>query len=320
MADSTLLGIRKPGLGLIASAAARSFAGLARTATACVSRHKRTGGLLVSVMFTAVAGITAAVVSYSVTTESATRGNEEKPSGKQQNDGALLVHSQLMQVRNSRDGVPVLRFVECRHYPKERNKLIQAGFTSSGAPVLRFVPGDYCIFTGTEITARKTTTVDLRPQSVIKPQTPVENVSVPVSMADMASHGFSRALTNYQQYACDKFGPACRIALAIQAAENANGACEAYHYNADGSLDWGYFQINTVHLTRRGVNLRDLLDCKANIDFAYQLYKEEGFEPWTTYTSGQYRKFLDGSASSFASNLNLRHRPESLLIAGIDGF
>ena len=57
--------------------------------------------------------------------------------------------------------------------------------------------------------------------------------------------------------------------LAVQRAENPRGACEIFHYNTDGTLDWGYFQINTVHLKRAGVNLRDLLDCKANIDFAY---------------------------------------------------
>jgi hypothetical protein len=101
-----------------------------------------------------------------------------------------------------------------------------------------------------------------------------------------------RRLTAYQQYACNKFGPACRIALAVQRAENPRGACEIYHYNFDGTLDWGYFQINTVHLKRAGVNLRDLLDCKANIDFAYQLYTERGFEPWTTFNSGAYRRFL----------------------------
>jgi hypothetical protein len=82
---------------------------------------------------------------------------------------------------------------------------------------------------------------------------------------------FGRSLTAYQQYACNKFGSACRVALAIQRAENPKGACEIYHYNSDGTLDWGYFQINTVHLTRVGLNLRDLLDCRANIDFAYQL-------------------------------------------------
>lgn len=101
-----------------------------------------------------------------------------------------------------------------------------------------------------------------------------------------------RRLTAFQQYACNKFGAACRIALAVQRAENPRGACEIYHYNTDGTLDWGYFQINTVHLKRAGVNLRDLLDCKANIDFAYKLYTERGFEPWTTFNSGAYRQFL----------------------------
>jgi hypothetical protein len=100
-------------------------------------------------------------------------------------------------------------------------------------------------------------------------------------------------LTPYQQYACAKFGGACRVALAIQRAENPRGNCEIYHYNADGTLDWGYFQINTVHLKRPGLNLRDLLDCKANIDFAYQLYVEkQGFTPWSTYNNGAYRRFL----------------------------
>ncbi len=101
-----------------------------------------------------------------------------------------------------------------------------------------------------------------------------------------------RRLTAYQEYACRKFGSACRVALAIQRAENPKGACEIYHYNSDGTLDWGYFQINTVHLQRPGLNLRDLLDCKANIDFAYLLYQERGFSPWTTYNSGVYLKFL----------------------------
>jgi hypothetical protein len=100
-------------------------------------------------------------------------------------------------------------------------------------------------------------------------------------------------LSAYQQYACREFGSACRVALAIQRAENPQGKCEIYHYNADGTLDWGYFQINTVHLKRRGVNLRDLLDCKANIDFAFQLYTENhGFTPWAAYNNGAYRKFL----------------------------
>ncbi|HEY3838139.1 MAG TPA: hypothetical protein VGL72_16280 [Bryobacteraceae bacterium] len=102
-----------------------------------------------------------------------------------------------------------------------------------------------------------------------------------------------RRLTAWQQYTCRKFGSECRVALAIQRAENPQGKCEIYHYNTDGTLDWGYFQINTVHLKRPGLNLRDLLDCKANIDFAYQLFQEShGFTPWSTYNNGRYRQFL----------------------------
>ena len=119
-------------------------------------------------------------------------------------------------------------------------------------------------------------------------------------------------MSHFQQYTCDKFGPACRVALAIQAAENLKGNCEAYHHNSDGSLDWGYFQINSVHLSRRGVKLRDLLDCKANIDFAYQLYSEEGFRPWSTFVGGQYRKFID---VSLPNDPRLRHSPEHLVMA-----
>jgi len=137
-------------------------------------------------------------------------------------------------------------------------------------------------------------TITLRSPLSVRLQWPVvfapraSNEEAAAAEADQYGH----RLSAYQQYACNKFGSACRIALAVQRAENPRGDCEIYHYNADGTLDWGYFQINTVHLKRAGVNLRGLLDCRANIDFAYQLYTERGFEPWTTYRSGAYRQFL----------------------------
>ena len=132
-------------------------------------------------------------------------------------------------------------------------------------------------------------TVTLRSPVRVGLQSPI--LFVPRASEDQADQS-GRRLTAYQQYACNKFGSECRIALSIQRAENPKGDCEVYHYNSDGTLDWGYFQINTVHLKRAGVNLSGLLDCRANIDFAYQLYTERGFEPWTTFRSGEYRRFL----------------------------
>lgn len=231
------------------------------------------------------------------------------------NDGVLFVHTKLMEVRTTGSGVPVLRFVECRHYAKEHKKLIQTGVSDAGLPILRFVPGDYCILVGAEVGAPNPATVQIHKASLVNVPTAIANLAVTSVRPTWGAHFLGHAMTYNQQYTCDKFGPACRVALAIQAAENLKGDCEAYHYNTDGSLDWGYFQINSVHLTRRGVNLRDLLDCKANIDFAYQLYREEGFQPWSTYVSGDYRKFLDDSLRLVAPES--RHSPESLLLADI---
>ena len=237
---------------------------------------------------------------------------DESPTG----DGALFVHKKLMEVRTTDSGVPVLRFVECRHYTKEHHKLIQTGFTRSGQPILRFVPGDYCILAGAEVGAPDPAAVQLHAESLVKLHVPVGIMSALSLQRDWGAHLFGRSISYYQQYTCEKFGPACRVALAIQSAENGKGDCQAYHYNSDGSLDWGYFQINSVHLTRRGVNLRDLLDCKANIDFAFQLYKEEGFQPWTTYVSGAYRKFLDDALPHSMDDPQLR-RPERILKADL---
>ena len=138
-------------------------------------------------------------------------------------------------------------------------------------------------------------TVTLRSPLLLQWQWPVVLAlrTSPEESREAQDDQFGHRLTAFQQYACNKFGSACRVALAIQRAENPRGECEIYHYNSDGTLDWGYFQINTVHLKRPGLNMRDLLDCKANIDFAYRLYCERGgFTPWSTYNSGSYRRFI----------------------------
>jgi hypothetical protein len=209
--------------------------------------------------------------------------------GAASSDGSIYVHKKLMQVALSNSGAPVIRFVDCRHQPKEQTKLVQISVTSDRKPLFRLVPGDYCLFTSTPRPSRSPASIKLSLPSVR-----VEEGGSRPDHAEQvnAAPGPGTGMTTYQQYVCEKFGTECGIALAIQSAENAQGACEIYHYNSNGTLDWGYFQINTVHLRRPGLNLRDLLDCKTNIDFAYQLFREKGFEPWTTYTSGAYRKFL----------------------------
>ena len=178
-----------------------------------------------------------------------------------------------------------------RRVPRKRARLGR-GYPGARVTALIFLAAVLLGIGGAALQAEYTLT--LRSPLRIRWQWPLV-IAPRVSAEDTAeaqADQFGHRLTAFQQYACNKFGPACRTALAIQRAENASGACEVYHYNTDGTLDWGYFQINTVHLKRPGLNLRDLLDCKANIDFAYQLYQEKGFQPWSTYNNGAYRQFL----------------------------
>ena len=154
--------------------------------------------------------------------------------------------------------------------------------------------GDYCLFTNATATPAANTPNIGTSSTIRKVWSGITHSATPVINSD----DLSKDLSPTQRYVCDKFGPVCRVALAVQLAENPSGACEIYHYNtSDGTLDWGYFQINSVHLKNPGLNLKDLLDCKANIDYAHRLFLQKGFAPWTAYTSGAYRKFLSGPES-----------------------
>jgi hypothetical protein len=204
-------------------------------------------------------------------------------------DAGVFSHRKLLQTAVAKTGAPVYRFVECRHLSKEESKLVQVGLSSDGGPMYRVTRGDYCLFT-TLTGTPDVNTLNVRPLSIRRS---VSNSLPHNTTAVLNSDALNQGLSSTQQYVCERFGPACRVALAVQLAENPSGACEIYHYNtSDGTLDWGYFQINSVHLKNPGLNLKDLLDCKANIDYAYRLFLQKGFAPWAAYTNGAYRKFL----------------------------
>jgi len=98
-------------------------------------------------------------------------------------------------------------------------------------------------------------------------------------------------LTPTQQYICDKFGPACKMALAVAKAENGTWQCDRFGINKNGTADFGLFQINSIHL-KKGYSLAELIDCKKNVDIAYELFKAQGWNPWVAYTSKAYLKFM----------------------------
>lgn len=79
------------------------------------------------------------------------------------------------------------------------------------------------------------------------------------------------------------------IAVAVSLAES-GGNTNATNHDADGSTDFGLWQINSVHA--------DLLSTgswsnpAANARMAFAVWKGSGWSAWTTFNSGAYRSHL----------------------------
>lgn len=99
----------------------------------------------------------------------------------------------------------------------------------------------------------------------------------------------ARELT-VEEYVCTKKWD-CKTALAVAKAESEQ-RCDAQNINTDRSIDVGYFQINSVHL-RKGWKVGELLDCKTNIDRAFEIYQAQGWQPWSAYKNGSFKKHLN---------------------------
>lgn len=96
-------------------------------------------------------------------------------------------------------------------------------------------------------------------------------------------------------YSCPKFGKDCETFIAVLIAENGTHECTRRSdlRSDDGGYDWGLAQIHVAPGIKYPYTIAQLQDCKFNLDVAYQKYQARGFSPWTAYTSGRYKKFLN---------------------------
>jgi hypothetical protein len=84
------------------------------------------------------------------------------------------------------------------------------------------------------------------------------------------------------------------IAAAIAMAESA-GNPNATNHNTNGSVDRGLWQINSVH------GAQSTLDPLANARAAVAISQNgKSWSPWTTYTTGAYKKFLSSAQTAAA--------------------
>ena len=81
-----------------------------------------------------------------------------------------------------------------------------------------------------------------------------------------------------------------KVMLAIARAEsNCNPRSDNSGLNANGTYDYGLFQINSVHGHSRSI----LANPAKNIEIAFKIWQSQGYRAWSAYNNGSYLKFMD---------------------------
>jgi hypothetical protein len=98
--------------------------------------------------------------------------------------------------------------------------------------------------------------------------------------------------TPIEKYICEKWGPFdCKTALAIAKAESGIRE-DAININANNTIDYGIFQINSVHFKKPGCSMKDLVIEEKNVDCAYSIWKAQGWTPWVAFNNGNFKTHL----------------------------
>lgn len=85
------------------------------------------------------------------------------------------------------------------------------------------------------------------------------------------------------------------MAMAIMQAENTNcnPAIDNAGLNRDGSVDYGLFQVNSIHSDMVAGNLETLRTPSVNVAVAYSLsHHGTNWTAWSTYKNGKYLQYL----------------------------
>lgn len=109
------------------------------------------------------------------------------------------------------------------------------------------------------------------PVIVTEPVTP----SQPPSKGGVQDSVLNEEQQKIITYIREVFGKDAEDAIKVARCESGLRA-DAQGTNSNSSTDTGVFQINSVH----GINPAYLKDYRINIDVAYKMFKEQGWNPW----------------------------------------
>ncbi len=99
--------------------------------------------------------------------------------------------------------------------------------------------------------------------------------------------------TDIKKRICEVWGVyECKTAIAVASHEGLNHKPYEFNTNTNGTIDVGYFRINSVHFNKEGCSLAEVITEEGNIQCAYKLWKAQGWGIWVAFTNGSYLSSL----------------------------
>ena len=78
----------------------------------------------------------------------------------------------------------------------------------------------------------------------------------------------------------------------MRAESGCNPGADNTGLNNNGTADNGLFQINDIHVTSGLIGDYDRFDPETNIRAAHAIYCGSGWNAWSAYNSGAFKKYL----------------------------
>lgn len=83
------------------------------------------------------------------------------------------------------------------------------------------------------------------------------------------------------------------VAHAVMMAESRGNSQVVNHNLRTGDHSVGCFQVNILgKLAKNRPSESELKKPHVNVEFAYRMWAREGWNPWSAYKNGSYRKYL----------------------------
>lgn len=100
-------------------------------------------------------------------------------------------------------------------------------------------------------------------------------------------------LTDVEQLICKKWGVyQCQTAIAVAYGEGLNHPADGFNINTNNTIDVGIFRINSIHFSKEGCSMAEVITIQGNIDCAYKIWESSGWNAWVAYNNGSYQRHL----------------------------